>query len=343
MKIRTLLLLANIISLLVILVFLSFAYAKMFFSNEVILILTIITLLAGILSIGVNLFITSPLLKSVKQMTREARKMANGDFNSKVIEEGPAEMKELAVNFNHMSEKIEFMFEELKKSERFKSELIANVSHDLRTPLSAIHSFVAALNDDIIEDEKTRKHYYRTILTETNRLSSLIEEVLELSELETNKIPYSPVPSSIDRMIIETLQQFERKLEGKGINITVSLEEDMPAIPLMPLHIKRVMTNFLQNAIHFSSLKSYITIRSWIEDDQFNFSIEDEGPGVPKEEQHEIFQRFYRVEKSRNKKMGGSGLGLAICKEIIELHDGKIGVQSDGVKGSIFWFILPIR
>ena len=343
MKIRTLLILANTISLVLILVFLTISYIQMFISTDIIILLSLITLGAGLLSFAVNLLITSPLLKSVKQMSREAGKMAKGDFDVKVTESGPQEIKELAANFNHMSSRLDQMFGELKESEQFKSELIANVSHDLRTPLSSIHSFVAALNDDIIEDPETRKRYYETILSETEKLSLLIEEVLEFSQLENRKLSWKPYPTPIDQLLIDTIQQFERKIQEKDIEVKVEYDDRLPFVSLMPVQIKRVMTNLIQNALSFSPSYTSMEIRVVKKGEQIEFSVKDHGKGVPFEEQASIFERFYRVEKSRNKSGGGSGLGLSISKEIIELHGGEIGVESDGQSGSTFWFRLPLE
>ncbi|WP_201714173.1 HAMP domain-containing sensor histidine kinase [Rossellomorea arthrocnemi] len=343
MKIRSLLILANTISLVVILVFLSISYVKMFISPDIIILLSLITLGAGLLSFGIHLTITSPLLKSVKQMSKEAGKMASGDFDVKVTEAGPLEIKELAANFNHMSSRIEEMFGELKESEKFKSELIANVSHDLRTPLSSIHSFVSALNDDIIEDPKDRKRYFETILSETGKLSLLIEEVLEFSQLENRKLSWNPHPTPIDQLLIDTLGQFEPRIQEKEIHVKVEYDDSLPLVPLMPLHIKRVMTNFIQNALSFSPDHTSLDIRAVKKEEQVEFSVTDQGKGIPIEEQDSIFERFYRVEKSRNKAGGGSGLGLSISKEIIEIHGGSIGVESDGQSGSTFWFQLPLE
>ncbi|WP_335872929.1 sensor histidine kinase [Bacillus sp. 2205SS5-2] len=342
MKLRTLLLLANGSSVLLMFLFLIISYVRMVLSNEIILLLTLITLGAGLLSFVVSWLITSPLLKSVKQMTREAERMAQGDFDAKVPEDGPDEIKKLANNFNHMSTQIHDMFQELKESERFKSELISNVSHDLRTPLSSIHSFVEALQDEIIEDPETKKRYYDTILAETERLSCLIEEVLQLSQLESKKIPFTPTRTLMDQLVVETLQQFERKIAEKEIDLKVIFDENMPSVSLMPSQIKRVMTNFLQNALSFSPNQTKLVIEVERRNDSFRFAVSDEGKGVPLEEQKSIFQRFYRVEKSRSKQYGGSGLGLSISKEIIDLHGGAIGVQSDGRKGSTFWFEIPL-
>ncbi|MEW9503036.1 sensor histidine kinase [Jeotgalibacillus marinus] len=342
MKLRTLLILANASSFLLLFVFLIVAYIRMFLSHEIILLLTSITLVAGILSFAVHWFIMSPLLKAVKQMTLEAERMAQGDFDIKVTEAGPVEIKKLAKNFNHMSEQISDMFQELKQSERFKSELIANVSHDLRTPISSIHSFAAALNDNIIDDAPTKQRYYDTILAETEKLSFLIEEVLHLSQLENKKILYKPTSTAVDQLVVETLQQFERKLEERAINIEVAFDENITTVSLMPLQIKRVMTNFIQNALSFSEKQTTIQVEIKRKANRFYFAVRDEGKGIPLAEQEFIFQRFYRVEKSRSKQHGGSGLGLSISKEIIELHHGTIGVKSDGESGSTFWFEIPI-
>ncbi|MGA9287242.1 MAG: HAMP domain-containing sensor histidine kinase [Anaerobacillus sp.] len=343
MKLRTMLMLANGVSIAIILSFLIISYVRMVLSPELILTLTLITIGAGSLSMIAHFVFTSQILKSVNQMTVDTSRIAEGKFDVKVTEQGPKEIQELAQHFNLMSEKLSLMFSEVKRSERYKTELIANVSHDLRTPVSAIRSFAEALQDGVVTDEKTQHQYLETIERETERLSHLIEELLNLSQLESGTSLYEPQLVHPDVVLVETLQQFERKLHERQIELAVHIDDELDAIPMMPEHIKRVLTNLIQNAIAFSYDHSTIHITLKKVEMTAIFFIRDEGDGIPLEEQERIFDRFYRVEKSRNTKYGGSGLGLAISRQLIELHGGKIGVDSNVGEGSEFWFMLPLE
>lgn len=343
MKLRTMLMLANGISIAFILVFLIISYVRMVLSPELILTLTFITIGAGSLSMLAHFIFTSQILKSVNQMTEDTSRIAEGKFDVKVAEQGPTEIQELAQHFNVMSEKLNLMFSEVKLSEQYKTELIANVSHDLRTPVSSIRSFAEALQDGVVTDEKTKRQYLDTIERETERLSHLIEELLNLSQLESGNLPYEPMFVHPDVVLVETLQQFERKLQEREIELAIEIDEELGVIPMMPDHIKRVLTNLIQNAIAFSDDHSTIHITLKKVETAALFFIRDEGNGIPKEEQERIFDRFYRVEKSRNTRYGGSGLGLAISRQLIELHGGKIGVESNVGHGSEFWFMLPLE
>lgn len=343
MKLRTMLMLANGISIAIILVFLIISYVRMVLSPEVILTLTVITVGAGSLSMLAHFFFTSQILKSVNQMTEETSRIADGNFDVTIREKGPQEIQELAQHFNSMSEKLNRMFSELKRSEEYKTELIANVSHDLRTPVSSIRSFAEALQDGVVTDEKTQRRYLETIERETERLSHLIEELLTLSQLESGTSVYDPEWVHPDVILVETLQQFDRRIQERDIELSVHIDDKLGVIPMMPDQIKRVLTNLIQNAIVFSPDHSTITISLKKRETEAVFFIKDQGSGIPEAEVDRIFDRFYRVEKSRNTKFGGSGLGLAISRQLIELHGGKLGVESSVGEGSEFWFMLPLE
>ncbi|QST00653.1 HAMP domain-containing protein [Pontibacillus sp. ALD_SL1] len=343
MKLRTILIFSNLLSISIIIIFLLISYVHMFLSTDVILLLSLITIGAGLVSIVSHLIVTHPLLKGVRELSETSKKLAEGEFNTHIEESGPKEFKELAASYNRMADDLNQMFQKVKESEAFKQDLIANMSHDLKTPIASINSYVEALQDDVIEDKETRSAYLATIHTETKRVSQLIQELLELSQLERNEGALKTEFIHLDQVVIETLQEFDILLRDKSLQLDVKLDDGLKPVQAMPNQLKRVLSNLVENSIRYTQDGDKITLH--ISQDMFEtrFTLEDTGPGIEEADQQHIFERFYRVEKSRNKSYGGSGLGLAICKEIVERHGGEIGVKSQLNEGTVFWFTLPFN
>jgi two-component system, OmpR family, sensor histidine kinase SaeS len=342
MKIRTQLLIANALSIFLIFIFLMVSYFCMLLPDDAIMMLTFVTAIAGILSFFVHGMLIRPIEKAVAQMKDESKKIADGYFNGKVSLIGPKECRQLAGNFNEMSRKLEESFTKLQRSEASRKELIANVSHDLRTPLASIQSFVEALQDDVIEDKDVFDQYLKTIQSETKRLGYLIHDLFQLTQLESEVEVFDPEPYHVDKLLIEALENQYVYMEEKELHVQVDIPEKLPIVAVMPEKMMRVLVNLLQNAIRYSMSGDTLNIVAEEEAKMIRISITDEGEGIPLEEQSFIFERFYRVEKSRSKEYGGSGLGLAICKSIVELHGGRIGVVSEQGEGSTFYFTIPI-
>lgn len=343
MKLRTNLLLANLTGIGVLLICLFVSYSKMLLSIEQLYWLSSVTAGIGLLSFILQHLLTRPLEKSIARITQQTKKIAEGDFDTEVPSIGPLEFKALARQFNEMSAKLKESFDHLYSSESARRELIANVSHDLRTPLASIQSFVEALEDEIIKDEATFQRYLHTIRLETKRLGGLIHDLFELSSMEAQGEMFDPQPYHLDEILIGTLESFSLHLEEKGLKVEIEMPDRLPAAHLMPAQIKRVLSNLLQNAIQYSPVGGKIAVSAARLNESFlHISIADEGEGIEAEETVRIFERFYRVDKSRSKSSGGAGLGLAIAKSIIQLHGGEIGVRSSRGAGSCFWFTLPI-
>ncbi|UFJ39874.1 two-component sensor histidine kinase [Brevibacillus humidisoli] len=342
MKVRTYLVIANGSSILFILLCLLVSYIKMFLSLEATIWLGSITVIAGILSFLLHFFLTRPLENALLRITEESKRLAEGSFQTAVPEIGPCEFQMLASQFNEMSRRLEQSFTQLQASEASRRELVANVSHDLRTPLASIQTFVEALQDDVIKDEETFQRYLKTIKLETKRLSSLIDDLFHLSRLESGTEEFSPQPYHADSLILETLQGLTIQLEEKQVQLSVEMPERLPPVLVMPEKIKRAIANLLENAIRHSPIGGVITLS--VEESEESFvkvSVADNGDGLPEAERDRIFERFYRTDKSRSREKGGSGLGLAIVKAIVAEHQGQLGVDSAVGHGSRFWFTIP--
>jgi two-component system sensor histidine kinase SaeS len=342
MKLRTYLLAANAVSIVFLLIFLFISFDKMLLNIRQFIWISTITLAVGIISIFLHFLMIRPLEKSVRLIVAESKKIALGNYQAQVPVIGPAEFKKMANQFNEMSTHLEASFTRLRDSEISRRELIANVSHDLRTPLASIQSYVEALQDGVVEDKDTYQKYLGTIQTESIRMGHLIHDLFDLSRLDAGVEEFQPESYPLEDLIVEKLKSFAIQFDQKKLQVSVQMPDDSPFVQIMPFKIKRVFANLLENAIRYAPEESKIEITVVPRLDQFiEVSVSDQGEGIGEMEQTQLFERFYRTDKSRNRHSGGAGLGLAIAKSMIELHGGRVGVESVKGQGSRFWFTLP--
>nr|WP_232345346.1 ATP-binding protein [Paenactinomyces guangxiensis] len=345
---RTQLLIINLISLSVLLIALVYSYRQMLLTLEQTKWLTLFTMAAGAVSAVSYWLMTKPIIRSLIRLIRVTEQMAERQFLTSEIEEtGPLELRQLARSFLNMSKRLQSSFEQLKQSERAHRELVANVSHDLRTPLSSIQSFVEALQDQVLKDPDTLHQYLSTIRSETKRLNVMIDDLFELSLLEAGQQTFTPIPSYLDQLLIEVLDSHALLLREKKLQLDVNVDSNLPRLPIMPHKIARVISNLLQNAIRYSPIGGTIQLEARLiqEKKEVEIRLRDQGDGIPEKERSRVFERFYRTDQSRNRESGGAGLGLAIARSLVELHHGTIGVRPplDGRRGSEFWFRLPLQ
>ncbi len=342
MRLRSYLLIANGVSITMIVLFLFVSYVKMLLSIELALWLSSAAVAAGFLSFAAHFFLTRPVERSIDRMVMETQRIAETDFAGKVHPSGPLEMQMLAKSFNDMSEKLSDSFQRLRTSEALRRELVENISHDLRTPMASIQSFVEALEDEVVQDKETFERYLNTIKVETRRLAVMIEDLFQLSRLEAGRDEFIPEAAHAEDLLLESLQTHALQLEEKRIQVTADIPDSLPTVAAMPNKIKRVLSNLLQNAIRYSPTEGEITLSAAPLGEYIRICVSDQGDGIEEADQARIFERFFRQDKSRNRESGGAGLGLAIAKSIVEQHGGQIGVESRVGAGSKFWFTLPV-
>jgi len=228
----------------------------------------------------------------------------------------------------------------IKRLERMRQDFIANVSHELKTPLTSIKGFVETLLEGALEDKDNNRRFLQIIQDHTERLDSLVSDLLSLSHLESKEI-------SLKKEILDLREQLEAVVSGFASQIKrmkVEVRNDLPAgirVSADRERIGQVFTNLMDNAIKFNKEKGTIRISAQEAGGKIKVFIEDSGVGIPPKDLPRIFERFYRVDKARSREMGGTGLGLSIVKHIIELHGGTVGVESTEGLGSRFWFTLP--
>jgi signal transduction histidine kinase len=219
---------------------------------------------------------------------------------------------------------------------RLKSDFVANVSHDLKTPLSLIRMFAETLELGRVTDEGTRREYYGVMTRESERLTRLIDNVLDFSRIEGGRQRYDIFPNAVEPLIREVLDAFRYPLAQQGFKVDSDLEPDLPEIPLDPAAIKQALANLVDNAIKYSGQRRRLSVSARRHRDEVAIEVADEGIGIPSAETQRIFEKFYRAGRSETQGRRGSGMGLALVKHIVEAHGGRVSVESRAGAGSRF-------
>lgn len=231
--------------------------------------------------------------------------------------------------------------DELKKLEAFRREFIADVSHELKTPIFAAQGFVLTLLDGAVEDENVRYKFLKKAAKSLDGLNLLVQDLLVLSQLESGDLTMQIDVFDVQDLTKDIFEQLEDKAQKKSIELQIRNPQPKGVyVNADAVRMMQVLTNLILNGIKYGNEQGFVAVSFKDENDKIAISVEDNGIGIPKEHIKRIFDRFYRVEKSRSKKQGGTGLGLAIVKHILEKHNSKIQVQSTIDKGSIFTFKL---
>lgn len=277
-------------------------------------------------------FMSRKISYPLREISMVAKKIASGDFNTRVKVISNDEVGELAQTFNYMAEA-------LGNLENMRKNFIANVSHELRTPMTSIIGFVEGIMDGTIPKDK-QNHYLTIVKDETTRLTKLVNDLLDLARIESGEVPINPRVFDISELIRRNIIKFENQINNKNLDLEINLEKEHHAVIADPDGIERVLTNLLDNAIKFTPEGGTIYVRTSAGDDKVNVTIEDTGIGIDKEDLPYIWERFFKTDKSRSKDKIGTGLGLAIIKNIIKKHQQNIWVESEQNKGSKFTFTL---
>ncbi|MGO0122345.1 two-component system histidine kinase PnpS [Desulfothermobacter acidiphilus] len=227
-----------------------------------------------------------------------------------------------------------------RQLERMRRDFVANVSHELRTPLTAIKGFVEALQDGALEDEETAREFLQIIATETERLIHLVEDLLKLSRLESRQAAMQRREVNLVELIMGIAPFWRKQAEKKGLAFELDLPPDLPPVRGDPELLTQVFVNLIDNALKYTPAGG-VRIAGEHRPGWVCITVEDTGIGIPREALPRVFERFFRVDKARSRASGGTGLGLSIVKHIVELHGGRVGVESEFGKGSSFWVCLP--
>jgi two-component system, OmpR family, phosphate regulon sensor histidine kinase PhoR len=230
---------------------------------------------------------------------------------------------------------------ELRRLERARRDFAANVSHEFKTPLTAIQGFAETLLSGALEDKENSRRFLHIIRENAMRLGRLTDDLLKLAQIEAGKLELRLQPVAISEVIAPCLETTRPQADQKKIVLEADCGPDLPTVNGDAVSLQQALQNLIDNAVRYSPPGGRILVRAYIEGSSLVISVTDHGPGIPKTEQERIFERFYRADAARSRESGGTGLGLSIAKHLVEAHKGRIQVQSEVGVGSTFSLLLP--
>ncbi|MDE7389842.1 MAG: HAMP domain-containing histidine kinase, partial [Lachnospiraceae bacterium] len=275
------------------------------------------------------------LTKPLQQMSRAAKAFGNGDFSKRVRVDGNDEIAELAKAFNNMADS-------LSVSEGMRRTFIANVSHELKTPMTTIAGFIDGILDGTIPRERER-HYLNIVTVEVKRLSRLVTSMLALSRIDSGELKMVRQSFDVSATVLNTFLTFEQKIEQRSITVTGFDESEPLFVEGDPDMIHQVVYNLVENATKFTNEGGSINVSVVNEGNRAVVAIRNTGPGISSEQIGFVFDRFYKTDKSRSHDKNGMGLGLYLVKTIVQLHGGEITAESVEGEYTTFTFWLPKR
>ncbi|MGH2773942.1 MAG: ATP-binding protein [Actinomycetota bacterium] len=288
--------------------------------------------IAGLVSLGMIQLLARGMTSPLRDMASATRAMARGEYDRRVVDTSRDEVGELARAFNRMAA-------ELAEVDRMRKDLIANVSHELRTPLTALQATLENIVDGVAPADHAT---LQTMLGQTQRLGRLVEQLLDLSRLESGTVPLELQPFAVRPMLEQTVRESSLVPEHAGrIEVRLAVEPTDLVIVGDPERVNQVVANVVQNALRHSPPEGTVDVIARANGEGVLIEVSDEGPGIPIEEAGRVFERFYRSDHARTSRDGGTGLGLAIAKWIVDMHGGEIRAEAREPHGCRMVVSLP--
>ncbi len=305
------------------------------FLESINLSLLLVSFLGFGLALVVSYLFSRSFLKPLRSIIKSAQKASSGNYETRIKTKTNDETDLLIEALNEM-------YQNLQEIETLRKELVANLSHELSTPLTNIYGYLSALSDKVIDSDQEREQAIEQIKEETERLIALIKELKKLAVVDSQSINLDLKPTNVNQLIKNTVSAFETQLDEKKIVIKYRLAKDLPSVSIDQQKIKQVLINLIDNAIKFSPKKSELELSTAVDGSAVVIGVADRGIGISEKDLPFIFERFFQADRSRSQK-DGIGIGLAIAQKIIQAHRGKIEVDSKLGKGTVFRVILPVN
>jgi signal transduction histidine kinase len=298
---------------------------------------------AVVLALGLGFVLSWSLIGPIQRMEARVAEIAAGDFSGRLDVPNRDELGSLSANVNRMNDELRRLYGELESASRHKSEFLANMSHELRTPLNAIIGFSQVMKQRLFgEINEKQEEYLDDILSSGNHLLDLINDVLDLSKVEAGQVELEVAPFSLSEALERGVVMVRERAAKNGVQVGLELAPDVDEVRADERRIRQVVFNLLSNAVKFTPAGGNVVVATEQGDGEVLVSVADTGPGIAPEDQGRIFEEFQQTEVGVRQREG-TGLGLALSKRLVELHGGRIWVESEPGKGSRFAFTLPIE
>lgn len=328
-------------------IFYLWILSEALFSNSIYLsFMTMAMFFAGMSSISFGYFVSRAMTQRLFVLSDAVGKVAQGDFSTRLEVIGNDEIAYLAQSFNAMASDLEQIETQKQQLEQTRRDLVAWVSHDLRTPLTSMRVMLEALADGVIPDVETEQRYIQTTLKEIQHLSHMITDLFEMAKLDVGHIDLEIYPTPIADLISDTIGSLMAKAQKKGIMLEGGVEDGIDLAYVAPDKIQRVLKNLIDNAIKYTPAGEKVVISAKHSDDtSVRIDVHNTGVHIPPDSLPDLFDSFYRGEKSRATMDDerGTGLGLAIARGFVQAHGGEIWAESDPQTGTTFSFTIPNR
>ena len=318
----------------------------MFINRHDLLLASFLLFFAGGISTAFGYFLSKSISQELEVLTRSAQQISEGDLSVRVPVHGTDEIAQLSIAFNEMASRLEKSAEKEKALENARRNLVAWASHDLRTPLTSLRVMIDALADKMVTDQANVDRYLQQSQNEISRMSKLIDDLFELAQLDAGYLDLNKEKIDLSDLISDTLESFAARAESLSLILKGRVEPDVQLVWADPEKLTRILDNLLSNALRYTPPGGTITLSARKRRKDTVVLVEDTGSGIDPEHIPQIFDPFYREEKSRMRDdsgQAGVGLGLAIAKGLIEAHGGEIWVDSEPGMGTEFGFTLPRR
>ncbi len=313
----------------------------MFATRHDLLLATILLVFATGIAAAVSFFLSAALTDRIFTLNRAAERIARGELDTRVVVEGRDEVAQLTRSFNAMAAQLELMQQKQQELDTLRRELVAWVSHDLRTPLTSMRAVLEALADGVVDDPETVQRYYRVAQNDIRSLSHLIDDLFDVSQIDAGGLQLDVAFNSIGDLISDTIESFSETARQQNVQLEGEVQPGTDPVRMDARRIGRVLANLTSNALRHTPAGGKVHLAARRTASSLEVEVVDTGEGIRPEDLPYVFDRFYRGEKSRSRATGGAGLGLAIARGIVEAHGGSIRVESKAGHGARFVFVLP--
>ncbi len=339
--------LANGVGMLMALVNVLVASSLMFMDSQDVGLFALLLAFAAVISLAFGYSVASALMGEIELLDRAAARLAGGDLDARAGPVGSGEVARLAETFDSMAARVQAAFTRERELEASRRQLLAALSHDLRTPLATTRAMVEAIAEGVVSDSDEVRHYLRVIRGEVQHLSRLIDDLFELSQIESGAFELQCVPTSLLELVSETLAAYQAQVRERGVTLERRVAADLPPVLADPEQLQRVLRYVVGNALRHTSPGGSVRVDVRADGPETRVSVSYSGPGPEPQDLERVFDPFYRAEPARSRAPGsadaseGAGLGLALARGLVQAHGGRIWVERSATGGTLFHFTVP--